>query len=385
MQVTEPRLTMQPDNLFENTIKIKVLGVGGAGSNAVNRMIDLGVAGVEYYAFNTDTQSLGMCKAKNRIQLGEASARGLGSGGDPSRGETAAKESEKVIAEILNNTDMVFITAGMGGGTGTGAAPVVAEMAKRQGILTVGVVTKPFVFEGPKRIRQAEEGARKLMEHVDTLICVPNDRLVSFVENRMSVNEAFQVVDDVLRQGVQGISDLILKPGNINADFADVTSILRNAGTALMGIGRGVGEHRARMAAQNAAKSKLLETSLDGATRVLVNFTASDDFAIGEAYEAMEYINQFTDVDDADITIGHVLKEGMNGEIEITLLAAGMTGNSRSKSNPNPDVFTNKPGQNLPKAVVEGGQAPEPDKTGTQISAEEIDLDIPSFLRRFSR
>lgn len=376
---------MQPENLFENTIKIKVLGVGGAGSNAVNRMIDLGVAGVEYYAFNTDAQSLGMSQAKNRIQLGDTTTKGLGAGGDPSRGESAAKESEKVISELLNNTDMVFITAGMGGGTGTGAAPVIAEMAKRQGILTVGVVTKPFVFEGPKRIRQADEGAKRLMEHVDTLICVPNDRLVSFVENRMSLNEAFQVVDDVLRQGVQGISDLILKPGNINADFADVTSILRNAGTALMGIGRGVGEHRARMAAQNAAKSKLLETSLDGATRVLVNFTASEDFAIGEAYEAMEYINQFTDVDDADITIGHVLKDNMNGEIEITLLAAGMTGHSRAKSNSNPDVFANRPGQTAGKVSSEPGTKVEPDKAGTQISPEEIDLDIPSFLRRFSR
>ncbi len=375
---------MQPDNLFEYNINIKVLGVGGAGSNAVNRMIDFGVAGVEYYAFNTDAQSLAMSKAKHRIQLGETTTKGLGAGGDPSRGENAAKESEKAISELLSNTDMVFITAGMGGGTGTGAAPVIAEMARRQGILTVGVVTKPFVFEGPKRIRQAEEGAKKLAEHLDTLICVPNDKLVSFVESRMSLNEAFQVVDDILRQGVQGISDLIMKPGNMNADFADVTSILRNAGTALMGIGRGVGEHRARMAAQNAAKSKLLETSLDGAKRVLVNFTAAEDFAIGEAYEAMEYINQFTDVDDADITIGHVLKPEMNGEIEITLLAAGMTGNSRAKSNPNPDVFASRPGTPQ-KAVTDTAVKPEADKAGTQISPEEIDLDIPTFLRRFSR
>src|SRR5687768_12803324 len=219
---------------------------------------------------------------------------------------------------------MVFITAGMGGGTGTGAAPLIAETAKRLGVLTVGVVTKPFMFEGPKRRKLADEGAEKLKSHVDTMITVPNDRLLGFVEKKTTMQQAFAAADDVLRQGVQGISDIILLPGIINVDFADVRSVMSNAGVALMGLGRGIGEQRARMAAQNAATSPLLETNIHGAKRLLVNVTAGEDFSIGEAHEAMEYILQFTDAGDANIIMGHVLRENPDNEVQITLLAAGM-------------------------------------------------------------
>jgi len=244
---------LRPDNLFDNQATIKVLGVGGAGSNAVNRMISEGVAGVHFVAMNTDSQALSQSQAPKKIQLGAELTRGLGAGGDPTRGEQAAIESEDDILRELDGCDMVFITAGMGGGTGTGAAPVVAEMARKLGVLTVGVVTKPFLFEGPKRRRQADEGAERLKANVDTLITVPNDRLLSVVEKRTTMQQAFAAADDVLRQGVQGISDIILLPGIINVDFADVRSVMANAGVALMGLGRGIGDQRARMAAQAAA------------------------------------------------------------------------------------------------------------------------------------
>ncbi|HJP82531.1 MAG TPA: cell division protein FtsZ, partial [Fimbriimonadaceae bacterium] len=265
---------MRPENLFENQATIKVLGIGGGGSNAVNRMISEGVAGVHFVAMNTDAQALAQSAASTRLQLGETLTRGLGAGGDPEKGRVAAEESEKAIQAELEGTDMVFITAGMGGGTGTGAAPVVAEMAKKMGILTVGVVTKPFLFEGPRRKRLAEEGASRLKEHVDTLITVPNDRLIGFVEKRTTMQQAFAAADDVLRQGVQGISDIILLPGIINVDFADVRSVMSNAGVALMGLGKGMGDQRARMAAQHAATSPLLETNIQGAKRLLINITA---------------------------------------------------------------------------------------------------------------
>jgi len=364
-------MDMRPDNLFENQATIKVIGVGGGGSNAVNRMISEGVVGVKFIAMNTDAQALNLSKAETTIQLGESLTRGLGAGGNPEIGEGAAKESEKAIAEVLEGTDMVFITAGMGGGTGTGAAPVIAEMARRKGILTVGVVTKPFLFEGPRRKRLAEEGAARLKEHVDTLITVPNDRLISFVEKRTTMQQAFAAADDVLRQGVQGISDIILLPGVINVDFADVRSVMTNAGVALMGLGKGVGEQRARMAAQHAATSPLLETNIEGARRLLINITAGPDFSIGEAHEAMEYVLQFCDSEDADIIMGHVMKDNTDGEVQITLLAAGMDPSLQTASQ-NKDVFV---GQTQPRA-----EAAEPQPT--PIGLDELDLDIPTFLRR---
>ena len=377
-------MRLRPDNLFDNQATIKVLGVGGAGSNAVNRMISEGVAGVHFVAMNTDSQALSQSQAPKKIQLGAELTRGLGAGGDPTRGEQAAIESEDDILRELDGCDMVFITAGMGGGTGTGAAPVVAEMARKLGVLTVGVVTKPFLFEGPKRRRQADEGAERLKANVDTLITVPNDRLLSVVEKRTTMQQAFAAADDVLRQGVQGISDIILLPGIINVDFADVRSVMANAGVALMGLGRGIGDQRARMAAQAAAASPLLETSIEGAKRLLVNITAGPDFSIGEAHEAMEYILQFTDLEDADIIMGHVMKESPEGEVLVTLLAAGMQpGKPNFSTNTvrravDEDVFVTP---SYPSVIPADPPAATSPNLGP-IQLDELDIDIPTFLRR---
>ncbi len=402
---------MRPENLFENTATIKVIGVGGAGSNAVNRMIREGVMGVHFIAMNTDAQALAGSLAPKKIQLGIDMTRGLGAGGDPEVGQAAAKESQALIEEELADVDMVFITAGMGGGTGTGAAPMIADIAKRMGILTVGVVTKPFGFEGPRRRKLALEGAERLREKVDTLITVPNDRLLDVVEKRTSMSAAFAAADDVLRQGVQGISDIILLPGMINVDFADVRSIMSNAGVALMGLGRGVGEQRARLAAEAAANSPLLETNIQGARRVLVNITAGSDFTIGEAHEAMEYILGFTDLENADIIMGHVLRETPDNEVQITLLAAGMDVTIPTVNKAfDKAVFIQPQLEDAPARAVEVApvsptqperifvqpRAVEPiTRESIQASApvsaapmlaepdlDDIDLDIPSFLRR---
>lgn len=365
------------ENLFENQATIKVFGVGGAGSNAVNRMIREGVVGVRFVTLNTDAQALQLSKAPTQIQLGADLTKGLGAGGDPEVGERAAKETRDRIQAELEGSDMVFITAGMGGGTGTGAAPVIAEMARELGILTVGVVTKPFIFEGPRRKKLAEAGAARLRDHVDTLITVPNDRLLSVIEKRTTMQQAFAAADDVLRQGVQGISDIILLPGIINVDFADVRSVMSNAGVALMGLGRGIGEQRARLAAQQAANSPLLETNIQGAKRLLINITAGPDFSIGEAYEAMEYVLQFADGSDADIIMGHVMRESADGEVTVTLLAAGMTP-SQSLADSESEVFMRREpisGQVVPVD-------PSPEAAVNPIQLDEIDLDIPTFLRR---
>ncbi|MCW5942435.1 MAG: cell division protein FtsZ [Fimbriimonadaceae bacterium] len=372
-------------NLFDTLAHIKVIGVGGAGTNAVNRMILEGVEGVEFIAMNTDAQALAHARAGTRLQLGAGLTKGLGAGGDPGVGEAAAKESAKAIEEALGDADMVFVTAGMGGGTGTGAAAVVAEIAKARGILTVGVVTKPFTFEGPKRRRLAEVGAEELKHRVDTLITVPNDKLLGLVEKRTSMQQAFAVADDVLRQGVQGVSDIVLQPGVINVDFADVRSVMSNAGVALMGLGRGSGPRRARMAAENAANSPLLETRIDGAKRMLVNISAGADFTIGEAHEAMEHILQFTDEEDVEIIMGHVLREHPEGEVRITILAAGMDP-SYQRIEKAKDVFVRR---EEPARPVKREPAPEPVAVAparrqdtTPIELDELDLDIPTFLRR---
>ena len=375
---------MRPDNLFENQALIKVIGVGGAGSNAVNRMIQESVVGVQFVAMNTDAQALNASHAPSKLQLGSTATKGLGAGGDPKVGETAAKESEREIMAQLEGCDMVFVTAGMGGGTGTGAAPVVAEMARRMGILTVGVITKPFLFEGPRRKRLAEEGAARLMQHVDTLITVPNDRLLNYVDKKTTMQQAFEEADDVLRQGVQGISDIILLPGVINVDFADVRSVMSNAGVALMGLGHGTGEQRARMAAEAAANSPLLETSIEGATRLLVNITAGQDFSIGEAHEAMEYIIQFADAENADIIMGHVMKDNQDGEVLITLLAAGMDPNAPRRELDR-DVFGSRTTSAFPALDVPSTaavNAEEPVQKPRPLPLDDLDLDIPTFLRR---
>ncbi len=389
---------MRPENLFENQATIKVIGVGGAGSNAVNRMIREGVMGVHFVAMNTDAQALSTSLAPKKIQLGTDLTRGLGAGGDPSVGEQSARESEEIIREELADVDMVFITAGMGGGTGTGAAPIVAKIAKEMGILTVGVVTKPFLFEGPRRGKLAAAGAELLREQVDTLITVPNDRLLDVVEKKTTMQQAFAEADDVLRQGVQGISDIILLPGIINVDFADVRSVMSNAGVALMGLGRAVGDQRAKLAAQAAANSPLLETNIQGAKKLLVNVTAGPDFSIGEAHEAMEYILQFTDAEDAEIIMGHVMKETADGEVQITLLAAGMDLANRTVSAKiDPMVFVQPtiPAEYSRQRTISEPFLPDTSSLPTSSVAyegsqaqlvapqlEDIDLDIPTFLRR---
>jgi cell division protein FtsZ len=364
---------MTPANLFESQAVLKVVGIGGAGTNAVNRMIQEGVQGVQFIAMNTDAQALQLSLAPEKLQLGEGGTRGLGAGGNPEVGAAAAKESEKAIEALLEGADMVFLTAGMGGGTGTGAAPIIAEIAKRKGALTVGVVTKPFLFEGPRRKRQAEEGALRLKDRVDTLITVPNDRLLSFVERKTTMQDAFTIADDVLRQGVQGVSDIILRPGIINVDFADVRTVMADAGVAMMGLGRGMGDQRARQAAQQAATCPLLETNIQGAQRLLINISAGSDFSIGEAHEAMEYLLQFADPDDADIIMGHTLDETLEGQVAITLLAAGM--NPATRERRDEDVFfAPSVPATPPLSASNAGAAP--------IQLDELDLDIPTFLRR---
>ena len=357
----------------------------------MNRMIQEGVIGVKFVSLNTDSQALSVSKAETRLQIGDKLTKGLGAGGDPEVGEEAARESKDAITKELEGCDMVFITAGMGGGTGSGAAPVVAEMAKRMGILTVGVVTKPFLFEGPKRRRLAEPSALRLKEQVDTLITVPNDRLIEFVDRKATMQQAFAAADDVLRQGVQGISDIILLPGVINVDFADVRSVMTNAGAALMGLGRAVGDQRARLAAQAAANSPLLETNISGAKKLLVNITAGQDFSIGEAHEAMEYILQFTDPDDAEIIMGHVMKGGTDGEVTITLLAAGM--DIKAPTQPKQAlvvVVLEAPRRVIEEMVIAARNEITPQEIAANRGAtpfeaspmQEIDLDIPTFLRR---
>ncbi len=302
--------------------RIKVVGVGGGGGNAINRMIKAGLAGVDFWAMNTDAQVLEMSAAKNRIQLGSKLTAGLGAGGDPSVGEKAAEETRENIQQALADSDMVFITAGMGGGTGTGAASVVASIAKELGALTIGVVTKPFGFEGKRRMNQALQGLEKLKETVDALIVIPNDKLIEVVERRTTMREAFQVVDEVLLRGVQGISDIITVPGLINVDFADVKAVMQSSGSALMGIGRGSGEGRAMEAAKQAINSPLLETSINGATGIIMNVTGGPDMTLHEVTEAAQIIHDAV-LDDAIVTFGSVIDDRIQGEIQITVIATG--------------------------------------------------------------
>ena len=306
--------------------KIKVIGVGGGGSNAINRMIAAGLKGVEFIAVNTDAQALLHSMAPKRMQIGEKLTRGLGAGARPEIGEKAAQESRDEILEALNGADMVFITAGMGGGTGTGAAPIVAECAREVGALAVGVVTKPFGFEGRNRSKKAESGIANLKEHVDTIITIPNDRLLQVVDKKTPITEAFRIADDVLRQGVQGISDLIAVPGLINLDFADVKSIMSNAGSALMGIGEGKGENAAVLAAKAAIDSPLLETSIQGARGVLLNITgAADALSMFEVNEASVTIQEAANVD-ANIIFGAALDDTMGDVVRVTVIATGFDG-----------------------------------------------------------
>ena len=306
---------------------IKVVGVGGAGNNGVNRMVENGLKSVEFISVNTDRQQLNVSKANKKIQIGEKLTRGLGAGANPEVGKCSAEESKSEIAEALKGADMVFVTAGMGGGTGTGAAPIVAEVSKEMGILTVGVVTKPFPFEGKRRMMQAESGIEELRQNVDTLIVIPNEKLLQVVEKQTSIMDAFKMSDDVLRQGVQGISDLITIPGLVNLDFADVKTIMLDAGVAHIGIGRASGEHRAQEAARQAIHSPLLETSIEGAGGVLLNVTGGKDLCLLEISEAADLVQKSVDAD-ANIIFGAVIDEKLENEIVITVIATGFTKNS---------------------------------------------------------
>ncbi|MGH6944952.1 MAG: cell division protein FtsZ, partial [Geminicoccaceae bacterium] len=307
---------------IENFALIKVVGVGGGGSNAVNRMIRAELMGVEFISVNTDAQALLLSDAPHKIRVGDKITKGLGAGADPSVGRKAAEEDSEKLYEALKESDMVFVTAGMGGGTGTGGAPIIAEIAKDVGALTVAVVTKPFAFEGAKRRLLAEQGIQELVDKVDTLIVIPNDRLLQVVEKKTSMVDAFRIVDDVLRQGVQGISDLITVPGLINLDFADVKTIMTNAGSALMGIGHGAGESRASDAARQAIMSPLLEQSIDGARGVLFTITGGPDLTLFEVNEAAEIIHDAADPE-ANIIFGAVIDDRMSGEVKISVIATG--------------------------------------------------------------
>ena len=361
--------------MMDGTATIKVIGVGGAGNNAVNRMVEAGIKSVEFIAVNTDRQALNLSKASSKIQIGEKLTRGLGAGANPDIGAQAAEESKAEIAEILKGADMVFVTAGMGGGTGTGAAPLVAATAKELGILTIGVVTKPFTFEGKKRLAQAERGIANLKGKVDTLVVIPNDKLLQVIDRKTSIVEAFRMADDVLRQGVQGISDLIAVPGLINLDFADVKTIMLNQGMAHMGIGRASGENRAEDAAKEAIQSPLLETSIEGARGVIINITGGSDIGLHEANTAAELVQRSADPE-ANIIFGTVTDDSMGDEIQITVIATGFEKEDEKV-----------PGLSGYKNIVEDTWRKRNNITSNTSNSSTTesnpnDLDIPAFLRK---
>jgi cell division protein FtsZ len=362
---------------------IKVVGVGGGGTNAVNRMVDAGLKGVEFIAVNTDAQSLQMTDADIKLQIGGQLTRGLGAGASPEIGQGAASESRDELKEALKGADMVFITAGEGGGTGTGAAPVIAEVAKNEiGALTVGVVTRPFAFEGGRRTRQAAEGIDRLREQVDTLIVIPNEKLLSIVERRTSILDAFREADNVLRQGVQGITDLITIPGLINLDFADVRTIMRDAGSALMGIGTSAGENRAAEAARGAISSPLLEQSVEGATGILLNITGGGDLGLFEVNEAAEIVQAASDRN-SNIIFGAVIDEDLEDEVRVTVIATGFDGGGGHQTS----VPRFEPAERERSGRREAREEPrrnpplfdQGQRSSLEIDDEEID--VPPFLK----
>ena len=343
----------------DSPARIKVLGVGGGGCNAVNRMIEEGIQGVEFMAINTDAQALMLCQAPVRLRIGEKMTKGLGSGGDPEVGAKAAEESTEEIATVVDGADMIFITAGMGGGTGTGACPVVARLSKEAGALTIGVVTKPFTFEGSRRRHIAEEGLEKLEPLVDTLIVIPNDRLLKIVDRKASLQDAFLVADDILRQGIQGISELITVPGLINLDFADVRTIMSAGGAALLSIGQASGENRAEQAAQQAITNTLLDVTIDGAQGILFNVTGGPDLTLFEVHEAAEIVRRTADPQ-ANIIFGAVINPEMHDEVRITVIATGF-----------------RVMEHLEQVAAGGRTIEFPVRT-----FDRDDLEIPAFLRR---
>jgi cell division protein FtsZ len=359
---------------MDGTATIKVIGVGGAGNNAVNRMVEAGIKNVEFIALNTDKQALNTSKASTKMQIGEKLTRGLGAGANPDIGAQAAEESKAEIAEIVKGADMVFVTAGMGGGTGTGAAPVVAATAKELGILTIGVVTKPFTFEGKKRLAQAERGIASLKGKVDTLVVIPNDKLLQVIDRKTSIIEAFRMADDVLRQGVQGISDLIAVPGLINLDFADVKTIMLNQGMAHMGIGTASGENRAEDAAKQAIQSPLLETSIEGARGVIINITGGSDVGLLEANTAAELVQRSADPE-ANIIFGTVTDDSMGDEIKITVIATGF-----EKDNEKANGISGY--ENIVADAWRKRNTSTTSVSSSSVDNSSNDLDIPTFLRK---
>jgi cell division protein FtsZ len=384
-------MDIQAVESVENFARIKVLGIGGGGSNAVNRMIEEGLQGVEFVAVNTDAQALMLSKAPQRVRIGEKLTKGLGSGGQPETGCKAAEESGEDLYEVLRGADMVFLTAGMGGGTGTGATPVVASIARELGALTIGVVTRPFTFEGSKRRNVAEEGIARLKEEVDTLIVIPNDRLLHIVEKRVSLQDAFGIADDVLRQGIQGISELITVPGLINLDFADVRSIMSEGGAALMAVGRGAGEARASEAAEAAISSQLLDVTIDGARGILFNITGGDDLSLFEVNEAAEIIRG-TAHPEANIIFGAVIDEELEDEVRITVVATGFDSSAPQPQPKQASAVTQSPARTETRAP-ERTERPRTNSRRTSAPRAQVEmripeligsdeLDIPPFLRR---
>jgi cell division protein FtsZ len=357
----KPRKTMEITPEITPVANIKVMGIGGGGGNALNRMIKAGLKGVEFIAINTDAQALYHNDAPTKINIGRSTTRGLGAGSNPDIGKQAAEESMEEIKETLEGTDMLFLTCGLGGGTGTGAAPVIAELAKDMGILTVGVMTKPFGFEGHRRNQQAQDGMENLRNKVDTLITIPNDKILAIIDKKTPLNDAFAVVDDVLRQGVQGIADLITVHGMINVDFADVKTVMENAGSALMGIGYGTGESRASEAAKAAIESPLLEMSIDGARGVLFNITGGNDLSMFEVDEAAKIITEAADPE-ANIIFGAVINDSYTGEIKVTVIATGFDMDSIER----PQVRAHTSSLD----------------TSTPVKAAENEYDIPAFIRQ---
>ncbi len=372
---------MQRAPELENIACIRVVGVGGGGCNAINRMIREGVTGVDFIAVNTDNQALLLSEAPVRVRIGDKLTRGLGAGGHPEQGEKAATESMEDIYEVLQGSDMIFVTAGMGGGTGTGAAPVVAKIAREMGALTIGVVTRPFLFEGSHRTKSAEHGIEQLKEHVDTLIVIPNDRLLELTDKRVSLTQSFQMADDVLRQGIQGISELITIPGLINLDFADVKTIMSQGGAALMAVGHGSGDERARTAAEQAISSRLLDVTIDGAHGILFNVTGGPDMSLYEVNQAAAIIRE-TAHPDANMIFGAVIDENMGDEMRITVIATGFERSLTRRQlmqqqyvHPAAPVTTAPP----PVAPVREEQR---EKEPVQPKFTPNNLDIPAFLRR---
>jgi len=374
---------MQRAPELENVACIRVVGVGGGGCNAVNRMISEGVTGVDFIAVNTDNQALLLSNASLRVRIGDKLTRGLGAGGDPEQGEKAATESSEELYDVLKGSDMVFVTAGMGGGTGTGAAPIIAKVAREIGALTIGVVTRPFLFEGSHRTNSAEQGIERLKEHVDTLIVIPNDRLLELTDKRVSLKDSFRMADDVLRQGIQGISELITIPGLINLDFADVKTIMSEGGAALMAVGHGEGDDRARLAAEQAISSRLLDVTIDGARGILFNVTGGPDMSLYEVNQAAAIIRE-TAHPDANMIFGAVIDETMGDEMRITVIATGFDHSlsrrqlvQQQYTRPATPVASPPQRQTPPSSPVR-----EREHEPVQPKFTPNNLDIPAFLRR---